>query len=174
MRPAIKLAWIAAGYAAAFAIASAVESIRIANTIGPEAQASSGMYAFGDSVLFVAVFGLLALVPTAAAFYFLRSDRRFWLAISGIGFTVAITGVIAAILFAIGRHADPKTSLAFWGALSVLRILIAPLLTLFLLLAALVAPFRGPRMLLLAGAAMEAAVSGYGALTWFVPMILGR
>jgi hypothetical protein len=174
MRPVVKVAWITAGYAAAFAIASAVEAVRIANTSGPEAQASSGMYAFGDSVLFVAVFGLLALVPTAAAFYVLRSDRRFWLVLSGIAFALALTGVTSALLFAIGRHAEPASSLAFWGALSVLRILIAPLFTLFFLLAALLSPFRGPRMLLLVGAAMDATVSAYGALTWFVPMIAGR
>jgi hypothetical protein len=34
-------------------------------------QASSGMSAFGDLILFVGVFGILALVPTGLAFYFL-------------------------------------------------------------------------------------------------------
>lgn len=34
-------------------------------------QASSGMSAFGDLLLFVGVFGLLALIPTGFALYFL-------------------------------------------------------------------------------------------------------
>ena len=35
------------------------------------AQASAGMYAFGDLILFVAIFGVLALLPTGLALYFL-------------------------------------------------------------------------------------------------------
>lgn len=34
-------------------------------------QASSGMSAFGDLILFVGVFGLLVLIPTGFALYFL-------------------------------------------------------------------------------------------------------
>jgi hypothetical protein len=34
-------------------------------------QASSGMSAFGDLILFVGVFGVLALFPTGLALYFL-------------------------------------------------------------------------------------------------------
>lgn len=34
-------------------------------------QASSGMYAFGDLILFVSVLGFLALFPTGLAIYFL-------------------------------------------------------------------------------------------------------
>jgi len=33
-------------------------------------QASSGMYAFGDLILFVSLFGFLALFPTSLALYF--------------------------------------------------------------------------------------------------------
>lgn len=33
-------------------------------------QASSGMYAFGDLILFVSTFGFLALFPTGLAVYF--------------------------------------------------------------------------------------------------------
>jgi hypothetical protein len=40
-------------------------------TQGSIAQASSGMYAFGDLILFIGVFGVLALIPTGLAAYFL-------------------------------------------------------------------------------------------------------
>ena len=40
-------------------------------------RASSGMYAFADLLLFLGVFGMLALLPTALALYFLiRSFRK--------------------------------------------------------------------------------------------------
>jgi hypothetical protein len=63
---------VTAGYVAAFLMASAAVAIRVASTSGPDAQASSGMYAFGDALLFVAVCGVAALVPTGVALFFLR------------------------------------------------------------------------------------------------------
>jgi hypothetical protein len=100
-----KVAAVSGGYVAAVLAGLAAVAIRVASTSGSDAQASSGMYAFGDLLLFVAVFGVSALVPTAAALFFLRPYRRFWTALSALGLTVALTGVAAAILFAVGRHA---------------------------------------------------------------------
>jgi hypothetical protein len=48
------------------------------------------MYAFGDSYLFIAVFGVLALVPTGALLYYLRPYRRFWVVLAGFGLVLAI------------------------------------------------------------------------------------
>ena len=77
---------VAGGYVAAFLIASAVVAVRVATTNTPEVeQASSGMYAAGDAFLFVAVFGVAALVPTGAALFFLRPYRLFWAMISLMG-----------------------------------------------------------------------------------------
>jgi protein-S-isoprenylcysteine O-methyltransferase Ste14 len=59
-----KLAIVAAGYLVAFVVASVVVAVRLSATSGPAAQASSGMYAFGDAVLFVGVFGVVGLAPT--------------------------------------------------------------------------------------------------------------
>ena len=95
---------VAGGYVAAFAVASAAVAVRIASTSGPDAQASSGMYAAGDALLFAAGFGVFALLPTGAALFFLRPYRRFWSVLSALGLAVAVTGVTAAILFAVGRH----------------------------------------------------------------------
>jgi len=108
MKPFPRVAVLAGGYIVAFLMASAAVAIRVANTSGPDAQASSGMYAFGDALLFVAVFGVSALVPTAAALFFLRPYRHFWTVLSALGLAVAVTGVMAAILFAVGRHARPS------------------------------------------------------------------
>lgn len=40
------------------------------------AQASAGMYAFGDLLLFIGVCGILGLFPTGLALYFLLMKRR--------------------------------------------------------------------------------------------------
>ena len=59
-----RLAWIAAGYALCVVVglaAVALNELRIAADV---AQASSGMVAFGDMVLFVLVVGFFGLVPT--------------------------------------------------------------------------------------------------------------
>lgn len=163
---------IAGGYGAAFLLASAAVAIRLAATSGPEAQASSGMYAFGDAVLFVVVFGVLALLPTAAALFFLRPHRRFWTVLAPAALALAATGLAAVLLFAAGRHAT-ASALATWAAFSVLRILVAPLLVLATLLCAVLSPYRAPRRALLVASATEAAVSAYGGLVWFVPLLLG-
>lgn len=165
---------VAGGYAVAFLAASAAVALRVANTSGPVAQASSGMYAFGDSVLFVAVFGMLALVPTAAALFFLRPYDRFWQVLSVLALIVVLTGVAAAILFAVGRHAAAPSTLATWAAFSVLRILLAPLLALAFLVCALFSPNRHPRFAFLAATFMEGAVSAYGAIIWFIPLLFHR
>lgn len=165
-----KVGIVAAGYVAAFLLASAVVAIRVANTSGPDAQAASGMYAAGDAMLFVAVFGIVALVPTGVALVFLRPYRRFWGVLSAVGLAVAVTGLAAVALFAIGRHVPAPSPLATWAGLSVLRILVAPLLALSCLVCTLLAPYRFPRLAFLAAATMEVAVSAYGGFVWFVPL----
>jgi len=170
MKPFLKVAVVAGGYVAAFLIATAVVAIRIASTSGPDAQASSGMYAAGDAFLFAAVFGVCALGPTGAALFFLRPYRRFWSALSVLGLAVAVTGVTAAILFAAGRYAT-ASPLATWAAFSVLRILVAPLLALTFLVCTIFSPYRSPRVALFAAAVTEGAVSAYGGAVWFVPLL---
>ena len=169
MKPRLKVVVIAAGYVAAFLVASAAVAIRVATTSGPDAQASSGMYAFGDTLLFVAVGGVAALVPTGGALFFLRPYRRFWTVLSALGLAVAVTGAGAAILFAVGRQAAPS-GVATWAAFSVLRILLAPLLALTFLVCTILSPHRFSRLAFLAATVLEAAVSAYGGAVWFVPL----
>jgi hypothetical protein len=101
MRPLFKVALVAGGYVGALLLASLAVAIRVATTSGRDAQASSGMHAFGDAVVFAAVFAVCALLPTAAAFVFLRPYRRFWTVISAL-VVVAATGIAAALLFGAG------------------------------------------------------------------------
>jgi hypothetical protein len=167
VRPLVKVVLVVGGYAAAVLIALALVAIHRARTNTLEAQASSGMYAFGDSLLFVGVFGIAALVPTGAALFFLRPQRHFWTLLSALALAIAVTGVAAGILFVVGRTAAPSF-LATSAAFSVLRIVVAPVLALTFLVCALFSPHRSPRLALFAATAMEAAVSAYGGFVWFV------
>ena len=59
------------GYVAACLMASGVVYVWQFLTQGPNAQASSGMYAFGDLSLLIVTFCGLSLIPTGLAVYFL-------------------------------------------------------------------------------------------------------
>jgi hypothetical protein len=66
-----KLGLVIGGYVAACLVASAVVYIWQLSTQNASAQASAGMYAGGDLLLFIGVFGVLAFIPTGLAVYFL-------------------------------------------------------------------------------------------------------
>jgi hypothetical protein len=76
MKPLFKVAIIAGGYLLAVLVAFAAVALHAALTSESGAPASGGMSAFGDLALFVAVFGAVALVPTAAALFFLLSKKK--------------------------------------------------------------------------------------------------
>ena len=74
-----KLSLVIGGYVAACLIASGIVYVYELFTQNASAQASAGMYAFGDLILFVGVCGVLALFPTGLAVYhsiFLRSVQN--------------------------------------------------------------------------------------------------
>ncbi len=66
-----KLGLVIGGYATACLIASAVVYIWQQLTSDASAQASAGMYAGGDFILFLGVCGAISLVPTGLMAYFL-------------------------------------------------------------------------------------------------------
>jgi hypothetical protein len=170
MRAPAKIGLVAVGYVVAFLIASAAVAVRMAATSGPVEQASSGMYAFGDGLLFLAVFAVASVPATAAALVFLRPYRLFWTVISLLAVIVAATGIAAAILFAVGRAAM-SPPLPTWASLSVLRILVAPVLALTFLVCTVFSPTRFPRLAFLAAALMEVAVSAYWGVVWLLPVL---
>jgi hypothetical protein len=71
-----KIALILAGYG--LAVLMAMAAVKINSSFIPADQASGGMAAFGDLVLFLGVFGLAALPVTGAGMYILRERRRLW------------------------------------------------------------------------------------------------
>jgi hypothetical protein len=76
MKPVLKVAIVASGYLLALLVSWAAVALHAALTSDANAQASGGMSAFGDLILFVAVFGAAALAPTGAALFFLLSKKK--------------------------------------------------------------------------------------------------
>ena len=66
-----KAGLVVGGYILACLIASGVVYINGLFTQTAAAQASAGMFAFGDLLLFIGTFSFLALIPTGLAVYFL-------------------------------------------------------------------------------------------------------
>jgi hypothetical protein len=162
MKPRVKVALVGAGYVGAFALASAVVASYIVATSGPDRQTYGAMFDFGDSLLFLAVFGVAAVVPSGAALFFLRPYRPFWTVLSVAGLAVAATAVAAFLNFVSWRWADAQTVRSAWSALASLRILLAPWFALACLVCAVMAPGRPPRLALLAAALIESFVfAGY-------------
>jgi hypothetical protein len=167
MRPLAKVTLVGLGYIGALAIAFAAVSLYIASTNSPDRETYAAMFAFGDSLLFLAIFGVAAVLPTGAALFFLRPYRPFWRALSITAIVIATSGVAAFCVFLAMRRTDPNSVASVWPALAVLRVLVAPLFALAFLVSALFAPSRLPRVALLVATALEAFVSLYYALMWF-------
>jgi hypothetical protein len=163
----MKVGLVAAGYVGAFLGASAIVATHVAATSGPDRQASSGMYAFGDALLFLGVFGVFAIPPSGAGLFFLRPYRSFWIALSVAGALVATSGLAAVINCVAAQTADAGSFLHHWSGYAVLRILAAPLVALAFFLAGVLAPSRSSRIALCAAALVDAAVFVSVALMWF-------
>jgi hypothetical protein len=103
------------GYVAAFVVASAVVTVRIAAT-AQAAQSAAGMYAFGDTVLFLAVIGALASVPTAAALWMMRGNRLIWTTLGAIAAAGAFISLVAVALYVTGRTTPAGSTLYVWTA----------------------------------------------------------
>lgn len=138
-------------------------------TQGPVAQASSGMYAAGDAMLGVAVFGMLFLVPLALALYWLRPVPRFWLGLQGAAILFALTGWLTVALFL----ADPGAQ-SLWMILALVRFALMPLTALALLLCTVFAPQKRQRWLLLGAAITDGGIFAGVVIVHFVLPTLAR
>jgi hypothetical protein len=158
MKALAKLGLVGAGYIGAFAIASAVVAVHIATTQGPDRRDYAAMFDFGDSLLFLGVFGLAAVLPTGAALFFLRPYPRFWRLLSIAAMVMAATAAAAFVPMLAWRSAGASSAGSAWAAVASLRILIAPLFALAFAVSTVFAPRRNPRLVLLASTAIEAMV----------------
>ena len=93
MTTAAKVGLVGGGYLAAVLVAAGVVAAYVAATGGADRQVYGGMYAFGDMLLFLGVFGVAAVPATAAGLYFLRSYPRFWRVASTCALVCAASGL---------------------------------------------------------------------------------
>ena len=156
------------GYAAALLLTWALFYIYVfmREDIGP---GSGGMQAFGDALLFAGVFGLLALVPTALALYYLRPFEKFWVAFSIASLALAATGPVAALLM--GRLHQSYSAAVLVGFFGLLKVLGAPLFGLGFVICAVIAPTGRSRGRLVAAAGIEFVV---GAYAFFCLLVVGH
>lgn len=166
MRALARIGVVLAGYAGAFLIAWAITAAYVASTSGPDRQAYGMMYAFGDDLLFLAVFTMAGVPATGAALYFLRPYAWFWRALSAAALTVAITGLAIVIDYVAARMATTLSVIYILAPLAPLRILAAPLFGLLFFVSTLFAPKRMFRMGLGVAALSEAVIFACGALQW--------
>lgn len=169
MRPLAKIGLVAAGYIAALTLAIVVVMVYAAATAGSHRLTYGGMFAFGDSLLFLGVFGVTAVVRSGTALFFPRPYRTFWNVLSGIALVVAATAVGASLTYLASQETPAYAFAIAWSPMAVLRILIAPLVTLAFLVSAVLAPSRGPRLALLIATALEGLAFFCVALIWFSP-----
>ena len=161
MKTWTKVGWIAAGYFGALAFALAVVAVYIWAMDSPERQASSGMSAFSDSLLFLGVFGVASVPSTVATLVVLRSYNAFWPRLSIGAMALTATGVAALAVYFVSQNG---TTLQSWSALAILRLLAAPFLAGAFILAGLFAPQRASRIAQLSAGLLEAALFGAFAL----------
>jgi hypothetical protein len=100
---------------------------------------------------------------------FFRSSRALWAAVAALALLVAASGLVAVGLFATQRlassiAADP--TIQIWCALSVLRLLPAPLVFVALALATAIAPPSLARRTLVASLGVETLVVVAAATFW--------
>ena len=167
MRTLAKVGLVAAGYIGAFALASAVVAVHIAATSGADRQQYGAMFSFGDDLLFVAVFGLAAVIPFGIALVFLRPYPSFWRVLSLTALFFAATAVAMFFSYVAPQPSEPQSAARAWLAVAgLLRTVLSPFFGLACLVAAVIAPSRSPRLRLLVAAALEGSVFGPIALTW--------
>ena len=155
---------VAAGYVLALFAAWVVVRLNMLATDTPDRQSSAGMYAFGDTVLFLGAFALAAVPATMLLLYFLRSAPRFWPWASGAAVAIACTAVAAMLSYLLRAPSFPSST---WVTLTPLRILLAPVLGLAFFLGLVFAPTRSSRRLMMAATLMELAAFLAVALAWW-------
>ena len=158
----VKVAIVLAGYVVAIEVANVTLLLYQLATQGPDAQASAGMYAFGDFTLYVTVFCLMALIPTGLGLWFLRSSGRFWNLMSKGVLAFAMTGPPAALVLRFMSGFPLLSALAFF------RVFAAPLLYLGFMLCAFIARERADRRRLFVATLLELLVTLYLLFSLFV------
>jgi hypothetical protein len=153
LRPWTKAGIVAGAFVGAGVVAFLAVLVWQWLTDGPAAQASSGMYAFGDVVLGFGVFGLLSLIPFLLGLYWLRPVASFWFILAFVAVLFVLTGPAGVVV-----ASWEVTRGHYWGILGLGRVWLMPFTALLLLTCGLFSPAARPRWTLVGVALAETAV----------------
>jgi hypothetical protein len=159
-----KILIIGGAYLAAVFIAWACVQVYIFATSGTARQSSQGMFAFGDSILFLAVLAVASIPASCITLYYLRRHRLFWRAAAVVALAIAVTGLYALLMSLPANSASSGFS-----ALSPIRVLLAPMFGLTFLLAVIFSPARFYRVVFLSAFLIEVVVFISVVLIWAHP-----
>lgn len=124
MRTLLKTAIVTATHVASYANATVIIASRVFRTNGLDRQASAGMPASVNGRVFLKFVGPSALLPTAAAFSFLRLYARFGPLRSTFGVPASASGLVAILISVFAfQSARPGLALSSWAEPEVLRLL---------------------------------------------------
>lgn len=90
---------LALGFATAFAAAAGAVWLRSVLFPWPAEEASGGMAAFSDLLLFAGVLSLAAVVPTIRLLRLLSDCAAFWAVWSSVAVVVTLTGLVASAAY---------------------------------------------------------------------------
>ena len=159
MHAGAKVGLVAVGYLLALVVAWGTVVAHVAATSGPVAQASSGMYAAGDAILFLAVFAVASIPASGTALFFLRPYPAFWRTLSLAAILVASTAVVASAGLHLGRG----------GMAAPVRVVLALPLAALWLVAVPFAPVPRARFLLGIAGLVELGLAFIFFLSIFIP-----
>lgn len=166
----MKLAIVLAGYASAFVASGLAVAVYDRRFTPADNQAMGGMIAGGEMMYGCAVFGLVSIVPTGLALWFLRGSRKFWAAFSAAGLAFAVIGLAAVLTPLVARRAMVSLpALVLVGLLGLVQMLGSPLWIAGFLLFAALAPARELRRRMLLAAAIEIVVAACALVHFLVP-----
>jgi hypothetical protein len=109
------------------------------------------------------------MVPTLLALWFVRRNRRLWLAIAVGSLAFACAGLLA-VLSPLVVHGPPRDLLStFVSLLGLAQLLGVPLWIVAFVVFAFIAPTRPARKLLMAAVCVELVIGVCAAFHWWVP-----
>jgi hypothetical protein len=154
---------IALGFMVAFFVATGIVWLHHLVFPLPPEEASGGMAAFGDLVLFAGVFTLAAIIPTIGLLRLLNGVRAFWSVWTIVAVLLVLTGIVSGFMYVLpsltGAHHFPVIY-----SLAPLRILSAAPLAIGFALSGALAPPGTNRKVLLGCAGAEIIVFAAAAL----------
>ena len=130
---------------------------------------SGGMYAAGEFMTGFGTFLLVALVPTLLGLWFVRGNRKLWLAVSFASLAFAIAGLVGVLVPVAIRDSPRDLAAVLLSLLGLAQLLGVPLWTAAFGLFALLAPTGLARRVMVAAIGLELVIGVVAALHWFVP-----